>query len=128
MAQLGTFDDLLELTPEALRPVAAALRDTVLRLHPEAVEVVRLGDKAATYGLGPRKMIDGYAYIMPHAKWVNLGFYKGADLNDPKDLLEGTGAKLRHIKMRSIDDTEREGVEDLILAALTERRKALETG
>ena len=36
-------------------------------------------------------MIDGYAYILPHAGWVNLGFYKGAELPDPKALLEGTG-------------------------------------
>jgi hypothetical protein len=55
------------------------------------VETVRLGDNAATYGVGPKKMTDGYAYIMPMRGYVNLGFYQGALLADPKRLLEGTG-------------------------------------
>ena len=57
--KLGTFDDLLELTEESLRPVAKRLRDVVLGVHPDACEVVRLGDRAATYGLGPKKMSEG---------------------------------------------------------------------
>ena len=30
---------------------------------------------------------------------VNLGFYYGADLDDPNGLLEGTGKALRHVKV-----------------------------
>ena len=45
--------------------------------------MVRLGEPAATYGLGPKKNTEGYAYIMPHAKWINLGFFRGAALPDP---------------------------------------------
>ena len=47
------------------------------------VETVRLGDNAATYGVGPKKMSDGYAYIMPMRGYINLGFYQGAMLADP---------------------------------------------
>lgn len=124
-ARVGTFEDLLEMTADPLRPVAVALRDAILRLHPEVSEVVRLGDRAATYGVGPRKMVDGYAYIMPHAGWVNLGFYRGASLADPEGLLEGTGAAMRHVKVRSLQDVERVEVRDLLTAALTERRAGL---
>ena len=53
------------------------------------VETVRLGDNAATYGVGPKKMTDGYASIMPMRGYVNLGFYQGAVLADPERLLEG---------------------------------------
>ena len=63
-----------------MRPIAIRLREVVLTVHPQAVEVVRLGDRAATYGLGPRKMSEGYCYVLPHTRWVNLGFYKGAGL------------------------------------------------
>ena len=124
-ARVGTFEDLLEMTAEPLRPVAVALRDAILRLHPEVSEVVRLGDRAATYGVGPRKMVEGYAYIMPHAGWVNLGFYRGASLADPGGLLEGTGAAMRHVKVRSLQDAERVEVRDLLTAALAERRAGL---
>ncbi len=124
-AIFGSFDDLLSLTEEPLRPVVSALREMVLEVHADACEVVRLGDRAATYGVGPRKMIDGYAYILPHSAWVNLGFYRGTDLPDPEALLEGTGARMRHIKIRSLDDTQIPAVRTLVAAAYAERRDAL---
>ncbi len=70
-------------------------------------------------------MSAGYAYILLHKNWVNLGFYKGAELADPAGLLEGTGKKLRHVKVRSIKDAERTEIRTLIEEALTERRQAL---
>lgn len=127
-ARIGTFDDLLEMTPETLRPVVIALREAIVRLHPEVNEVVRLGDRAASYGVGPRKMVEGYAYIMPHTGWINLGFYRGASLPDPEGLLEGTGAALRHVKVRTVDEARGENIRALLTAALTERRAALGGG
>ena len=124
-AKLGTFDDLLDLTEERLRPVAARLRDVVLEIHPDACEVVRLGDRAATYGLGPKKMSEGYVYVLPYAKWVNLGFYKGVDLDDPAGLLQGTGAKLRHVKIRDLEEADTPALQALVRAAYEERRAAL---
>jgi hypothetical protein len=96
--RFGTFDELMAESEAALRPVAMVLRQLVLEIQPGAVEVVRLGDRAATYGLGPRKMSEGYCYVLPYTRWVNLGFFQGAQLPDPEGLLEGTGAKLRHVK------------------------------
>ena len=124
-ARLGRFDDLVRLSNEPLIPVVERLRAVVLEIHPDACEVVRLGDRAATYGCGPRKMIDGYAYIMPFKSWVNLGFYRGTSLTDPHKLLEGTGARMRHVKMRTVEDVERPGVRGLIREACAERRAAL---
>lgn len=123
--KFGTFDDLLQLADESQRPTLSRLRKTILSIHPEATEVVRLGDRAATYGLGPKKMSEGYVYLMPHASWVNLGFYKGADLPDPGGLLEGTGKKLRHVKIRDAAEVDDQGIRTLIQAALAERKQAL---
>lgn len=98
----------------------------ILEIDPDATEVVRLGDRAATYGLGPRKMIEGYAYVLPHTSWVNLGFFRGAGLPDPGGLLEGTGASMRHVKIRTIDVADAPAIDSLIRAALAERRAALD--
>ena len=122
-ASFGTFGELLDITEEPLRPIAKAVRQVVLEVDPNATEVVRLGDRAATFGVGPRKMIDGYAYILPYQRWVNLGFYQGVHLADPEGLLEGSGASMRHVKLRSLDDANRPAVRDLIQDALA-RRKA----
>ncbi len=115
----------MTITVPEMRPIAERLRETVRQVDPDTVEVVRLGDRAATYGVGPKKMSEGYAYILPHKKWVNLGFYKGVDLPDPAGLMEGTGKKLRHVKVRSLEDAERPEVRKLIEEALAERNAAL---
>ena len=97
----ATFEQLLARSNPEVQEIARRLRALILDVHPAAVEVVRLGDNAASYGLGPKKMSEAYAYIMPQAAYVNLGFYYGATLPDPAGLLEGTGKKLRHVKVRS---------------------------
>ena len=122
--KIGQFGDLLQLASEPLRPVMESARALILEIHPDACEVVRLGERAASYGCGPRKMIDGYAYIMPFRSWVNLGFFQGASLTDPQGLLEGTGAKLRHVKLRTVDETKKPGVRALVEEAYAERKAA----
>ena len=121
-AKLGVFDDLVPLANEPLEPIMARLREIIFEIHPGACEVVRLGDRAATYGCGPRKMIDGYVYIMPHHLWINLGFFRGTSLADSHGLLEGTGAKMRHVKMRTLADAARPAVRELIKEAYAERK------
>ncbi|MCP4868141.1 MAG: DUF1801 domain-containing protein [Proteobacteria bacterium] len=121
----GAFADLLAITAEPTRPITTALRELVLDVDRDTVEVVRLGDRASTFGVGPKKMSEGYAYVLPYSKWVNLGFYKGAWLEDPAGLMQGTGAKMRHIKVRSVDEVGRPEVRALVVAALAERKAAL---
>ena len=123
--KFGQFSELLLLASEPLRPVMEQLRTLIFEVHPDVCEVVRLGEKAASYGCGPRKMIEAYAYVMPFRSWVNLGFFRGSSLVDPHGLLEGTGAKLRHVKIRSIEDAERPSVRELIEEAYAERSNAL---
>ena len=123
--RFGTFEELMTEADEAMRPIANRLRKAILEIDPGATEVVRLGDRAATYGLGPRKMSEGYCYVLPYTNWVNLGFYQGADLPDPAGLLEGTGARLRHVKVRSLAAAYTSALRGLIDAALAERRATL---
>jgi hypothetical protein len=115
----------MDIAVPEMRPVVQRLREIVVDVDPDTMEVVRLGDRAATYGVGPKKMSEGYAYILPHKNWVNLGFYKGAELPDPGGLLEGTGKKLRHVKVRTVADSEKPEIRILIVEALTERKQAL---
>ena len=107
MAAQGTFGELLADVEPNLAAIARRLRAIIRAVDRNTVETVRLGDNAATYGVGPRKMTDGYAYIMPKRGYINLGFYQGALLGDPAGLLEGTGKGLRHVKIRSLADANR---------------------
>jgi len=53
--KFGTFENLLEITEKELHPIAIRLREIILELDLKACELVRLGDKSATFGIGPKK-------------------------------------------------------------------------
>ena len=45
-----------------------------------------------------------YAYLRFSKKHITLGFYNIDKIDDPDNLLEGTGNTLRHIKIRKDED------------------------
>lgn len=49
------------------------------------------------------KMRDLLFAIIPHRAHVNLQLADGVDLPDPTRLIEGTGKRIRHVKVRSAD-------------------------
>ncbi len=55
---------------------------------------------------------------------VDLGFYRGIELKDPKGLLEGSGKGMRHIKVRTLKEIDREYFTELVkqAASLTPRK------
>lgn len=121
----GTFEELLEGKVDNVANIAIELKKQILKLHPETTEMVRLGDKAASFGHGPKKMSEAYCYIMPLKDRVNLGFYHGALLDDANNLLEGTGKKLRHVKVRSVEAAGSSDVIKLLKSAIAERKRTL---
>ena len=52
------------------------------------------------------------------ADHINLGFPRGATLPDPNRVLEGVGKAMRHIKLRSADQLERNYVRRYIQASI----------
>lgn len=59
---------------------------------------------------------------------MNHGFWHGVGLPDPDGLHPGTGAKLRHVKVHSIEDGGSRAVRALVAAALAERLALLGRG
>lgn len=41
-----------------------------------------------------------FGYVNAFTSHVNVGFFLGAALKDPAGLLEGTGKRMRHVKLR----------------------------
>jgi hypothetical protein len=99
----------------AIRAIVLKARDLVLRLAPDAVET--LDSENLGYGRGK-----GYAglllVIAPQRKHVNLGFFEGATLPDPHGLLEGTGKRHRHVKVRSEAELDNPAFLELVRAAV----------
>src|SRR4030095_14757765 len=41
-----------------------------------------------------------FGYVNAFTAHVNVGFFRGAEIDDPARLLEGTGKFMRHVKLR----------------------------
>jgi hypothetical protein len=121
---VGTFDQIVALAPrhEAL---LRALRALAFALHPDLVEVSRPGDRAVSWGWGPKKLSEAYACALPYRDHVNLAFYRGAELPDPERLLRGTGKTMRHVPLTTPAQVDAPAIRALLVAAREERRHAL---
>jgi len=119
----GSFEDILRAAGPRLRPLCQALRNLVASLDKDFVEVVWLRQEIASFGVGPKKMTEHYAYIGIQSSYVNLGFYHGAALRDPTHLLEGTGKRLRHVKIRTAAEVKNAAIAALLRDAIDDRRK-----
>lgn len=119
--RLGTFDDVFDESTKKVKQIALYLDNQIKTFDSDVVIVPRTGEKSVAYGIGLKKMSEAYCYIMPQKDYLNLGFYHGTSLDDPDGLLEGTGNKLRHIKLRSIETAKQDNVMTLIKLAREDR-------
>lgn len=55
-----------------------------------------------------------FCFIKAHKNHVNIGFWRGVQLKDPKGLLEGTGEKMRHIKITSQQYIDKSAIADFV--------------
>ncbi|MBI3345877.1 MAG: DUF1801 domain-containing protein [Burkholderiales bacterium] len=63
-----------------------------------------------------------FGYVNVFTSHVNVGFFKGAELNDPAGLLEGGGRLMRHVKLRPGRQVDEPALKALIEAAHADMR------
>jgi Domain of unknown function (DU1801) len=106
-----------------IRDLALQLRLLVLSEMAPCYENIYDAYSAVAIGYGTsERFSDGIFHIAVYAKGVNLGFNDGATLDDPKGILEGSGNRIRHIKIRKPEDLKRPELRVYVRRA---RKKAL---
>jgi len=69
---------------------------------------------------------DRICYIAPQRKgYVNFGFFFGASLPDPEHLLVGEGKRMRHVKVRNVEDARNPALGELIAATWKEAPESM---
>ena len=63
-----------------------------------------------------------FAYVAAFTKHVNVGFFMGASLPDPQGLMEGTGKRMRHVKLRPGVAIDGDALLELIQASYRDAR------
>jgi hypothetical protein len=125
LTQSEAFKHLLSTMPYEHAAISLVLHDLIIGIYPRAHESVWPKQNIASYGIGPKKMSEHFVYIVNYRQHVNLGFYQGAEMTDPEKLLEGTGAGLRHIKIKTLQEAQSKTLKTYIKAALLLRQKSL---
>ncbi|MEZ5892199.1 MAG: DUF1801 domain-containing protein [Parvularculaceae bacterium] len=64
-----------------------------------------------------------FAYVNAFKAHAAVGFFQGASLPDPAGLLEGSGKRMRHVKLRPGVATDGEALGALIDAAYADMRR-----
>jgi hypothetical protein len=101
---------------DALRPLAEEWFARMRHCGADVRELMHDGCPVACVEDAP------FGYVNAFADHVNVGFYHGAVLDDPAGLLEGTGKRMRHVKLGPGREPDRAALGDLIEAAYAEIR------
>jgi hypothetical protein len=88
----------------------------------EVRELVHDGCPVACLGDVP------FGYVNVFTSHVNVGFFQGAALPDPARLLQGTGKRMRHVKVKPGTAIDAAALRNLIEAAYAEIKARVENG
>ena len=115
MRSTRTFVALLSSYPPEVRALARATRKMIRTMLPRVDETVDASAPVVGYGYGP-----GYrgtvCTLILSKSGVKLGLVGGAELADPRELLEGSGRVHRYIQLHAASDLRRPGVSQLVKA------------
>jgi hypothetical protein len=105
-------DEFIQQMSGEQQEIANALRRMIRKAAKSLQESIKWGYPCYV-GLG------NICSIIPYPDHVNLSFFRGAELDDPDELLEGTGKGMRHVKIKTAKDIRKRAVADLIQSAVT---------
>lgn len=112
------FQKYLNLKNKELINLYTDLRNYILELHPDSNELLYHTHALTSVYTISEKLSDGFCMLPIYTNHVNLGFHKGALLDDPNNLLTGTGKLIRHIPINTPKDYRNPKVKKLIKAAI----------
>jgi hypothetical protein len=113
----------LKNLPTETKPTVEVLRRLMGSVAPEAHEFIYHD----ALGYGPTDSgFDRIVYVTVYATHLNLGFFFGGFLPDPEGLLVGSGKRMRHIKIRSLQESENLAIKSLLAHAWTDGLERVE--
>jgi hypothetical protein len=110
------IDGWLNAQREDLRPLAKVWFERMRQRGGDVRELMHDGCPTACVGDA------AFGYVNAYRGHVNVGFFFGALLKDPSGLLEGTGKRGRHVKLRPGREVNAEALAELVDAAYIDIR------
>ena len=92
-------------------PVVAALRELMRQAAPNATEMI-------SYGIPAYKGRKIFAVISPTKKDITFSFTHGSEFEDKYELLKGVGKIARHVKIKNLQEFNKDALRYYIKQAL----------
>lgn len=125
-AQLDRFIDKYD---PAVAALARALLQRMKARLPGAQMLVYDNYNALAVGFAPGDKAGGAVLSLAlYPKWVSLFFLDGAALPDPHRLLQGSGSRVRHIRMPSAEAFDDPRLQALVAEALARAEPPIDPG
>ena len=122
-AQIEAF--LARYSSEVSAQLRAA-RVHLRSLFPRGHELVYDNYNALVFAFSPTERTpEAFLSIAGYPKWVTLFFLPGVGLNDPTGLLQGSGIKVRSIRLTSAEQLAEPAVHALVAQAIAPHQQAL---
>jgi hypothetical protein len=107
----------------AIQQLALEVRAFLLTIEPRATETIYDAYNAVAIGYSfTGRLKECYCHVAVYSKHVNLGFNRGADLDDSQKVLQGKGSQVRHITIHAKSGLSGSYLKGLIRAAITNAR------
>ncbi len=108
--------------------LALAVRREVLTAAPDATEAIYDAYNAVAIGYSfTGRLKESFIHIAVYAPHVNLGFNRGAEMNDPDGVLQGECKMVRHLTIREPGDLKKRHVARLLKDAVRDGKFMAET-
>ena len=116
---LPEIDEWLSSEPDALFSIARRWFAAFRECGDDVNEIMHDGC--------PTACVDGaaFGYVNVFKSHINAGFFTGALLPDPHKLLEGTGKRMRHVKLRPDGGVDSQALSQLIKNAYADVKSRL---
>jgi len=116
-----SWDEVLAGHQPHVAAAARAIQTVIVEELPDVVVHFDRGDGLLALGTSSA-MRDLHFALIPHEGWLNLQLADGAVLPDPDGIVEGTGKRIRHVKLRSAEVATEPAVRELVRAQVALRR------
>lgn len=126
MGQPPAIRSFLAKYDPAIAEQAREVRAHLSGRFPRGFELVYDNYNALVFGFGPTdRASDALVSVAAYPRWVTLFFLKGAALPDPAGVLQGTGSKVRSVRLSPPSVLGTRPVQALLDAVLAGARKEL---
>ena len=116
---------IAKYSPEMGRQISGA-RQLLRPLFPRGHELVYDNYNALVFAFSPTSSsAQAFLSVAGYPRWISLFFSQGVDLLDPHGLLQGSGSRVRSIRLRSPQQIMEPSIQALILQALEPHREAM---